>query len=653
MKSKLNITIPTMLCISLQGITAPSYGAQSSSFPDTNSSGNNLESVTVTASHTPVSIRDTASAITLITKQEIDRRNATSLSDLLRNVPGFAVNQQGSRGALTQLRVRGSEANHVMVLVDGVNANDLSQGGQFNFAHLTTQGVEQIEIIRGPQSALWGANAMAGVVNIITTGERPAPGQRDNRNINGQLEFGSFGTNRWGVNLENTSGSSQIRFGLHGIETDGTNISRQGSEADGYKNTTFNLSGSTFFSDSILASINYRQTNSEAEFDDTDFVTTGLPVDAESKTDSEQRYLGASLGLTLLEGKVSQKFIASRVETDNENQTSSPVNDVTRGVRTGLRAQTDLFFSEHTFSFIAEFEEEDFVQRGAVIFGDPNRDESVDTFSVASEYRYNGDRIDFSASSRLDNNSDFDDAVSWRITTAWHASDVATLFGSIGEANTNPSFSERFGFFTNFQGNPNLKPEQSLSWELGLRSQFIDNIQLSASWFDATLEDEINGFVFDPTTFLFTADNRQGKSHRKGLEVSLAWRASERLDLQANYTWLEATEEMTSGIQRDEVRRPGNTGSVNANYILGKSNLNLNVSYNGEQFDDYFPPFPTPQEVVTLGSYTLVTLSYRYNINDALQLTTRLENLLDEQYEEVFGYRAPGLAGHLGISFQL
>ena len=108
-----------------------------------------------------MSIRDTASAITLITKQEIDRRNATSLSDLLRNVPGFAVNQQGSRGALTQLRVRGSEANHVMVLVDGVNANDLSQGGQFNFAHLTTQGVEQIEIIRGPQSALWGANAMA------------------------------------------------------------------------------------------------------------------------------------------------------------------------------------------------------------------------------------------------------------------------------------------------------------------------------------------------------------------------------------------------------------------------------------------------------------------------------------------------------------
>ncbi len=653
MKLPIRITTPTIFYLSLHGMIASSYGAQTSLTTDTDYFVDSLESVTVTASHTPVSIRDTASAITLITKEEIDRRNAASLSELLRNVPGFAVNQQGSRGALTQLRVRGAEANHVMVLIDGINANDLSQGGQFNFAHMTTQGVEQIEIIRGPQSALWGAHAMSGVVNIITSSERPDRSQQDNRNIEGQLELGSYGTNRWGLNLENASGSSLIKLGLHGTETDGTNISRQGNESDGYKNTTFHLSGSTFFSDSISAGINYRQTTSETEFDATDFVITGLPIDADSKTDSEQSYLGANLKLTLLDGKISQKFIASRVETDNENQTSSPVNDLTSGVRTGFRAQTDFFSSEHTFSLIAEFEEEDFTQRGAVVFGDPNRDESTDTTSFASEYRYNGDKVDFSASSRLDNNSDFDDAVSWRITTAWHANDTATLFGSIGEANTNPTFSERFGFFTNFQGNPNLKPEQSLSWELGLRSQLTDNIQLSASWFDATLENEINGFVFDSTTFLFTADNRQGKSYRKGLETSFTWRASENLDLQANYTWLDATEETQPGVQRDEIRRPGNTGSVNANYIFGKSNLNLNISYNGSQLDDYFPPFPTPQEVVTLGSYTLVSLSYRYNLNDAVQLTTRLENTLDEQYEEVFGYSAPGLAGHLGISFQL
>lgn len=653
MKLPIRITTPTIFYLSLHGMIASSYGAQTSLTTDTDYFVDSLESVTVTASHTPVSIRDTASAITLITKEEIDRRNAASLSELLRNVPGFAVNQQGSRGALTQLRVRGAEANHVMVLIDGINANDLSQGGQFNFAHMTTQGVEQIEIIRGPQSALWGAHAMSGVVNIITSSERPDRSQQDNRNIKGHLELGSYGTNRWGLNLENASGSSLIKLGLHGTETDGTNISRQGNESDGYKNTTFHLSGSTFFSDSISAGINYRQTTSETEFDATDFVITGLPIDADSKTDSEQSYLGANLKLTLLDGKISQKFIASRVETDNENQTSSPVNDLTSGVRTGFRAQTDFFSSEHTFSLIAEFEEEDFTQRGAVVFGDPNRDESTDTTSFASEYRYNGDKVDFSASSRLDNNSDFDDAVSWRITTAWHANDTATLFGSIGEANTNPTFSERFGFFTNFQGNPNLKPEQSLSWELGLRSQLTDDIQLSASWFDATLENEINGFVFDSTTFLFTADNRQGKSYRKGLETSFTWRASENLDLQANYTWLDATEETQPGVQRDEIRRPGNTGSVNANYIFGKSNLNLNISYNGSQLDDYFPPFPTPQEVVTLGSYTLVSLSYRYNLNDAVQLTTRLENTLDEQYEEVFGYSAPGLAGHLGISFQL
>ena len=653
MKSPLKITIPTFLCLALQGISAQSNGATSTIAPKKSESSNSLESITVTASHTAVSIRDTASAITIISKEEIERRNTATISDLLRNVPGFAVNQQGSRGAITQLRVRGAEANHVMVLIDGVNANDLSQGGQFNFAHMTSQGVEQIEIIRGPQSALWGADAMAGVVNIITTSAHSNEQREDNRNFNGKLELGSFGTNRWGFNLANVTGKSRFKLGYHGTETDGTNISRQGNESDGYRNTTLSVSGSTFFTDSISGGLNYRQISSETQFDDTDFITTGLPVDADSRTDSKQRYFGANLGLSLLDGMVSQKFIASRVETDNENYTTSPVNDETKGERTGFRAQTDIFLSEHTISLLAEFEQEDFSQRGAVTFGDPNRDESIDTLSLASEYRYNGERFDFSASTRLDNNSDFDDAVSWRITTAWHTGDNTTVFGSIGEANTNPTFSERFGFFTNFQGNPNLKPEQSFSWELGLRTQLIESVQISGSWFDATLEDEINGFVFDPTTFQFTADNQQGESHRRGLEFALSWRASPNLDLQATYTWLDATEETLPGIQRDEVRRPGNTGSVNINYSVGKSNLNLNVSFNGEQFDDYFPPFPTPQEVVTLDSYSLVTVSYRFEVNESIQLTARLENLLDENYEEVFGYRAPGFGGYLGIDFQL
>jgi vitamin B12 transporter len=642
-----HLTIPILLCSS-----AHVFGAQTPF-----SANSDLESITVTASHTPVSIRDTASAITIITKDEIQRRNVSNISDLLRNVPGFSVNQQGSRGAITQLRVRGSEANHVLVLIDGVRANDIAQGGQFNFAHLMSQGIEQIEIIRGPQSALWGADALAGVVNVITTrnnnlgrSENSTQERAQEKVFNANIELGSFDSNQWGLNIANGRGDSQFKVGLNGVNTDGTNISRQGDETDGYKNTTVSLSGSTIFADFASVGLSYRQTNSETEFDDTDFFTTGLPTDADSKTDSEQKYLSANLGFTLLDGRVSQKFIATRTETDNENYTSSPVNDVTKGQMSSLRTQTDIFLSAHTVSLIAELEKEDFTQRGDDTFGDPNRDEKIDTVSVASEYRFNGEKIDISAGARLDNNSDFDNAISWRITAAWHAGEKTTLFGSMGEANTNPTFSERFGFFTNFQGNPDLKPEHSFSWELGLRTQVMENIQLSGSWFNATLDDEINGFVFDPITSQFTAANQQGESNREGLELSLTWQVSDNLDLQANYTWLDATEDLNAGGQREEVRRPSNIGSINANYNMGLSNLNLNVSYNGEQLDDFFPPFPTPREVVTLDAYTLVTLSYLYQINDTVQLNARLENLLDENYEEVFGYSAPGFGGHLGVN---
>jgi len=638
MKTISRLILPILICGSAASLTNAA----------TNHTPGNLESITVTASHTAVSVRDTASAITILNKEDIERRNSSSVSELLRNVPGFAINQQGSKGAVTQLRVRGAEANHVLVLIDGVEANDLTQGGQFNFAHLMTQGIEQIEIIRGPQSALWGADAMAGVVNVITTQNEP-----QNHRVNANLEIGSFNSNRWGLNYAKADTDSQFKVGINGINTDGTNISRQGSEKDGYENTTLYLSGSTALSDDVSVGMSYRQTQSTTEFDDTDFFTTGLPVDADSSSESDQRYFQATLGLTLLDGLVSQKFTASRVETDNENITASPVNDVTRGQRSGFRAQTDIFLKDHTISFITEFEQEDFVQRGAIVFGDPNRDEEIDTLSVATEYRYNGDDYDVSASTRLDNNSDFDNAVSWRVTGAWHPRDDTTLFLSLGEAITNPTFSERFGFFTNFQGNPDLQPEQSFSWELGLRTQFSDTVELSGAWFNATLENEINGFVFDPATSSFTAANQQGESHRKGLELSLAWLVLDNLDVQASYTWLDATEPDLVGGQRDEVRRPANISSVNANYQYGQSNVNLNISYNGEQLDDFFPPFPASQQVVTLDGYTLVTLAYLHQFNDSLQFNARLENLLDESYEEVYGYRAPGFGGYFGINLSL
>ena len=120
---------------------------------------------TITVSATPIALDDAGSSVTVITREEIERRN-TSIQSLLRSVPGFAVSQQGSVGTVTQIRVRGAEANQVLVMINGIEANDLAQGSEFDFSQITTNDIERIEIVRGPQSALWGSDALAGVVII-------------------------------------------------------------------------------------------------------------------------------------------------------------------------------------------------------------------------------------------------------------------------------------------------------------------------------------------------------------------------------------------------------------------------------------------------------------------------------------------------------
>jgi vitamin B12 transporter len=606
---------------------------------------NPLEMITVTASRTPLQIQDAGSSVNIIDKEQIRRRNATNLGELLREIPGVSVNQQGSLGAVTQVRIRGAEANQLLVLIDGVEANDVAQGSEFNFTHLLTKQIERVEIIRGPQSSLWGSDALSGVIRVTTI-----PQALSETHFFGYLEGGSFNTVKSGFGVQHGSERSQTSFSVDYLDTDGSNISRSGNEDDGYKNITYNLSGKFDASDNLGLSYLIRRTDSTTQYDDVDFFTTGLPVDAEFETDSKQTYGGLSLNYDL--ENVSQTLAYSRTDTENINHTSSETDDETRGTKNRLQYQANLTRNKNIFSGVLEYTKEDYQQRGASsFFGDPNKNLDADTKSVAIEYRYSGDAVNLSLSARNDDNSEFGNSNPWRATSAWHLANESThLFASIGEGVKNPTFTERFGFFDNFIGNPDLKPEESLSWEVGIRQSFRENKFLfTATWFNADLENEINGFVFDADSGSFTAANVEGKSARDGLELALNARVSERFTLNASYTYLDATQEDASGSDVTEVRRPKNSGAIVANYNRGNTNLNLQVIYTGQQEDDFFPPFPPYQERVDLDSYTLVNLSASYRLNDNLELTLQLENVFDENYEEVFGYSSPGRGAYGGV----
>ncbi|MCH7743957.1 MAG: TonB-dependent receptor [Proteobacteria bacterium] len=604
-----------------------------------------LETVTVTASRTPLEIGDAGSSISIISKEQIQRRNATNLADLLRGVPGLAVSQQGSLGAITQVRVRGAEANQVLVLIDGVEANDLSQGSEFNFTHLMVSQIERIEIVRGPQSAIWGSDALSGVINIIT---RPA--NLMDTQFSGYAEAGSFATVRTGFGIQHGSSRNQLKLSIDYLNSDGTNISRLGNEQDGYKNTTVNLSGTYDAADNIVLSYLLRNTHSTTYFDDIDFFTTGLPTDASFSTESSQTYAG--LSMTFNRENISHTLSLARTDTENITSTNSPVNDKSRGNKKQFRYQANLVSGHHIVTGMLEYEREDYQQRGAAsFFGDPNKNLSTDTKSIAVEYRYDGDLLDVSLSGRHDNNSEFDDSAAWRATAAWHLGNQSTtLFASVGESVKNPTFTERFGFFDTFTGNPDLRPEESFSWELGLRQSLMNGqINLSLTWFDADLDNEINGFVFDFASGTFTAANAVKKSNRKGAELGFSYTATDRLELAASYTYLDATQADDSGKEITEVRRPIHSGSFSANYTFSKVNLNAAIIYTGNQEDNFFPPFPPFQERVSLDSFTLVNISGTYRLNHKVELTLRLENTLDEKYEEVFGFSSPGFAVHGGV----
>jgi vitamin B12 transporter len=347
---------------------------------------------------------------------------------------------------------------------------------------------------------------------------------------------------------------------------------------------------------------------------------------------------------------LDHRFSMTRTDTDNVNHTSAPIDDTTHGTKDTLNWQTNFTLDSHTLSLIAEHERNDYEQRGEVtFFGDPNKNIDTTTNSVATEYRYNGDLFDISASARRDVNSEFRNANTWRMTALWHATDHVDLFASTGKSVKNPTFTDRFGFYDTFIGNPGLKPEQSRAHEVGLRWRVPSaNLHIATSYYRSTLRDEINGFAFDPATGSFSAENLPDESDRSGAELEFGWQPFAQLSVDGSYTWLDATE---NGL--DEIRRAGNIGTLRLNYSFDRANINIGLNYNGSQWDNFFPPFPPFQERVHLSGYTLANVAGQYKLTEDITLTARIENLLDESYEEVFGFRGTDFAAYAGIRFSL
>ena len=607
----------------------------------------NTESIIVEAARSPITAAQLPTAASIIDRELIDARGSLQLIDIIKDQPGIAVARSGGIAGQSQLRMRGAEANHVLVLINGVRANDPAGADELLWEHLTATQVERIEIIRGPQSALWGSDAMAGVVNIITSDGAEG--------IQGDLrsEYGSFDTWRLGGSIAGGTEKLSISLGADYLDSRGTNVSRTGREDDGYRNISVSGRAAWQISDDARLDVFARHMDARNEFDPTDWQT-GLPTDGDRVTDTTNTHIGAGLTLGLFDGRVNQKINVGYTDTQNDNFADGADNGSTFADVLSLSSQTGITLAPgHTLTLAVDYTDTDYHQRGlATPFGNPNHDQSMSNLGLVADYVWEAsDRLTLMGSVRYDDNSDFNNITTWRAGASYQVTDSTRLRASAGTGQKAPTFTERFGFFADqFLGNPNLKPEQSTHFELGVDHDFADGAaRIGVTGFYTELEDEIDGFVFDTTTFLFTAANKDGKSRRLGIEVDAEYRPDDHWLIAANYAWIKAQEQDAAGAWQQELRRPRHAGAVMVQYRwTGGATASLNASFTGDAQDQFFPPWPLPPEIVTLKNYVLVSLAIEAPINDMISLTGRIENAFDDRYEDVFGFANPGFAAHIG-----
>jgi vitamin B12 transporter len=606
-----------------------------------------VDRIIVTGARVPIDASRIGNATTVITREDIEQRQARYLADVLRAVPGFAISASGGAGSQTQLRVRGSEANHVLVLIDGVRANDPATTDEFHWEHFATGNIERVEIVRGPQSALWGSEAIGGVVNVITRSGIP------DEAFDGYVESGSHATRNVGANAGGGIGDWTLDGSVESLQTDGTNISRIGDETDGAHLGTAALHARYDGSDRVSFDATIRATDALSEFDPVDFVTTGLPTDGnlETRSDSTIGHVSAALAAG---DSVVWHLRAGYYDSSHRNFVDGAWDSSTASQRSSVGFGADVRLAANELSLAIEHEDTDFEQRGQVVFGDPNQNQDMQVTSLIAEYRrLAGRRLTWILSGRYDNYSDFDDALTGKVSAAYQWTDTTRLRASLGTGQKAPTFLDRFGFFpAQFIGNPDLKPESSRSSDIGIDQDFADTgLSLSASLYWQTLDDEIDGFVFDPDTFLFTAENQRTKSRRRGIEAGLDWQLTDALRLGASYTYTDATEGGDAGIAVRELRRPRHSGGISLSFRPPGRRFDamLLADYGGERDDIFFPPFPAPEQRVTLPHYWLVDATARFRLTSSITLFARATNLLDESYEQVFGYATPGRAGYVGV----
>ncbi len=581
------------------------------------------EEIVVTASGVRETVESVPAAVTVITREEIELREARDVADVLREVPGLTLSRTGSAGRATSLFTRGGNSNHTLVLWNGIEINNPYFAG-YDWGRFSTAGVEQIEIVRGPFSALYGSDAMSGVVNVLTVPSRTGfgvnlqAGERGLVNVAADASMLSGGFSASGAlerrkdegfdpndDFEQNNGSLSLRWGTQKVS-----FGLQGRYTDYDLGIPFDSNAA---GDALVPSLLRRQ--------DGDELQLAVPL--------TYRFGASALEATL-----------SRVErTDNFSDpngsfgftfanTDSTISRLNTLVRTPTAIGTIIVGGEYEESDVADVS----------TFGENLTGQERNSRSLFVEDRYThpmgNARLELSGGVRYDDYETFGSEISPRIAAAF-LSNGHKFRAAYGEGFRAPSLGE---LYFPFSGNEELEAERSENIEVGYDRYFDSSNYISFTVFDTQYD---NLIVFDNSTFIF---ENSGASTSRGLEAGAGGRVGP-LDASLSYTFLD-TEQTSTGDAL--LRRPKHSGSVSLSYAAGAFGSTLVVLHQGLR-DDILPI--SPYSRVESEAHTTADLNLKYRIGQ-LEPYLRIENLTDESYEEVRGYASPRRRVLIGLRYR-
>ncbi len=595
-----------------------------------------LGELIVSGGFTPVEAQKYGRSVSVVTSEEIEQRGITTVQDALRSVPGLMVT--GAGDSFTQVRIRGAEANHTLILIDGIEAS----GGDSDYilSGLDTANIERIEVLRGPQSVFYGSNASAGVINIITKSGGIGT------EYGGSLEVGSDGY-RASARVSSRTERGGISLNLAHDNDDGYDFSGSGGEEDGIRRNTAQVKGDYLVTERLKLGFNLRASEERFDSDSTSFTATDAASyvvdDPTQFSDRDEQLAQIFAELDTLGGRLKHRLSYERTDFDQSYNGGALTETKTEAAKYllsfGLDGQS-VELTDHLLNAILEWEEDS--SRSNPTF-------ARKTNSIALEYRGSfANGLDLQLGVRRDNNNAFEDATSWNASASYtFAGSGVRLHGSAGTGIVNPTYFELFANSTfgatTYLGNQNLQPEENRSFDLGVEVPFLQGRGLvDVTYFDETLTGEIEAYMVNATTFSFR--NQAGDSERKGVELAASLEATENLDLRLSYTYLDATN--PNGTV--EVRRPEHELLLSATLdtFNGRGSITADVRHVAGNWDSqFFGTYATAE----LPDYTTVDVSAQYELNPNVVLTGRVTNLFDEEYSDVWGYAKRGRAAYIGV----